>query len=116
MSQEPGPTLSTPKPEGIASTTRKRRFAVVAAAMLLALLVPQTAEAWLPEGHLATGAIAFDALERRHPEAVAAILRLMQSHPERAWLDRYHAEVLARIGPRVEPQVRAWLQEVCSPL
>ncbi|MGC1302050.1 MAG: aminopeptidase P family protein [Caulobacteraceae bacterium] len=35
---------------------------------------------------------------------------------ERAWLDAYHAEVLAKIGPRVEPEVRAWLEQVCAPL
>jgi Xaa-Pro aminopeptidase len=35
---------------------------------------------------------------------------------ERAWLDGYHAEVLAKIGPRVDPDVRAWLEEVCAPL
>ena len=75
------------EPESIARTPQKRRRAVIAA-MLLALLVPRTAAAWLPEGHLATGAIAFDALERHDPEAVAVILRLMQSHPERARFDR----------------------------
>jgi Xaa-Pro aminopeptidase len=35
---------------------------------------------------------------------------------ERAWLDAYHAEVLARIGPRVEADVRAWLEKACAPL
>ena len=35
---------------------------------------------------------------------------------ERDWVDRYHAEVLARIGPHVDPQVRSWLDEVCAPL
>jgi Xaa-Pro aminopeptidase len=30
--------------------------------------------------------------------------------------DAYHARVLAEIGPRVEPEVRAWLEEVCAPL
>ncbi len=35
---------------------------------------------------------------------------------ERAWLDAYHAEVLTKIGPRVEPHVSAWLEEVCAPL
>ena len=35
---------------------------------------------------------------------------------ERAQLDAYHARVLAVIGPRVEPEVRAWLEEVCAPI
>ena len=35
---------------------------------------------------------------------------------ERAWLDGYHAEVLARIGPKVEREVADWLREVCAPV
>ena len=35
---------------------------------------------------------------------------------ERAWLDAYHAQVLAVVGPHVEPQVRAWLEEACAPI
>jgi len=35
---------------------------------------------------------------------------------ERAWLNAYHAEVLAVIGPQVEPEVRAWLTDVCAPV
>ena len=38
------------------------------------------------------------------------------SADERAWLDAYHAEVLAVIGPQVEPEVRAWLTDVCAPV
>ena len=33
---------------------------------------------------------------------------------ERAWLDAYHARVLATVGPLVEPTVAAWLAEVCA--
>ena len=65
--------MCAPEPEGVARTPRTRRRAAIAA-MVLALLVPRTAAAWLPEGHLATGAIALDALERHHPKAVTAIL------------------------------------------
>lgn len=36
--------------------------------------------------------------------------------PERAWLDAYHARVLAVIGPQVEPDVRAWLETACAPI
>ena len=35
---------------------------------------------------------------------------------ERAWLDGYHAEVLAKVGQRVDGEVRAWLEEACAPL
>ncbi len=30
--------------------------------------------------------------------------------------DAYHARVLKEIGPRVEPAVRAWMEEACAPL
>jgi Xaa-Pro aminopeptidase len=35
---------------------------------------------------------------------------------ERAWLDAYHGEVAAKIAPLVEPDVAAWLSEVCRPV
>jgi Xaa-Pro aminopeptidase len=35
---------------------------------------------------------------------------------ERAQMDAYHARVLREIGPRVEPEIRAWLTQVCAPL
>jgi Xaa-Pro aminopeptidase len=35
---------------------------------------------------------------------------------EIAWLDRYHAEVLARIGPAVDEETRAWLVEATRPV
>ncbi|UWQ21074.1 aminopeptidase P family protein [Jannaschia sp. W003] len=35
---------------------------------------------------------------------------------ERAWLDGYHAEVLAKVGPRVDGADRAWLERACAPL
>lgn len=38
------------------------------------------------------------------------------SAEETAQLDAYHARVLREIGPRVEPEVRAWMEEVCAPL
>jgi Xaa-Pro aminopeptidase len=34
---------------------------------------------------------------------------------ERAWLDAYHARVLAEVGPQLEPEVRAWLAQVTAP-
>ncbi len=35
---------------------------------------------------------------------------------ERRWLDAYHARVAATVGPRLEPEVRAWLEAACAPL
>lgn len=35
---------------------------------------------------------------------------------ERAWIDRYHADVVDRIGPQLPEEARAWLIEVCRPL
>ena len=40
----------------------------------------------------------------------------MLSAEERAWLDAYHAEVLAMIGPQLEGEERAWLEAACAPL
>ena len=36
--------------------------------------------------------------------------------PEIAWLDAYHARVLAEIGPHLDPVVHGWLAQACSPL
>jgi len=35
---------------------------------------------------------------------------------ERAWIDAYHARVLAEVGPRLEGAVRDWLATACAPL
>ena len=35
---------------------------------------------------------------------------------ERAWLDTYHARVLAAVGPQVDPATKGWLAAVCAPL
>jgi Xaa-Pro aminopeptidase len=35
---------------------------------------------------------------------------------EVAQFDAYHARVLKEIGPRVEPEIRMWLEEACAPL
>ena len=40
----------------------------------------------------------------------------MLSPGEREWWNAYHAEVLVKIGPRVEPVVRDWLETACAPL
>ncbi len=38
------------------------------------------------------------------------------SDEERAWLDGYHAKVLALVGPQLEGDVLAWLKAACAPL
>ncbi|WP_033919547.1 aminopeptidase P family protein [Sphingomonas sp. 37zxx] len=38
------------------------------------------------------------------------------SPAERAWIDSYHAKVLAKVGPTVEGEDRAWLAAKCAPL
>lgn len=35
---------------------------------------------------------------------------------ERGWIDAYHARVAAEIGPLLDGDARAWLEEVCAPL
>jgi len=35
---------------------------------------------------------------------------------ERAWLDAYHARVLAEVGPHLPAEVQAWLASACAPL
>jgi Xaa-Pro aminopeptidase len=35
---------------------------------------------------------------------------------ERAWVDAYHARVLAELGPKVPDPVTAWLRAACAPL
>ncbi|MDR7124013.1 aminopeptidase P family protein [Pseudotabrizicola sp. 4114] len=45
------------------------------------------------------------------------LIRLDRLSPdERVWLDAYHAEVLAKIGPRVSGAVLDWLTAACAPL
>ena len=38
------------------------------------------------------------------------------SGPEHDWIDAYHAEILAKVGPKVEGAVLAWLTAACAPL
>ncbi|MFN4153029.1 MAG: aminopeptidase P family protein [Paracoccaceae bacterium] len=44
------------------------------------------------------------------------IVTAMLAPAERAWLDSYHAQVLAKIGPRVSGAVLDWLTAACAPL
>jgi Xaa-Pro aminopeptidase len=50
------------------------------------------------------------------PFARALIDPALLDAAERAWLDAYHARVLAEVAPLVEPGVAAWLAEACAPL
>jgi len=40
----------------------------------------------------------------------------LMTRDEIRWLDAYHARVLAEIGPRVSPDVAAWLVRACAPI
>ncbi|TGD65144.1 aminopeptidase P family protein [Tabrizicola sp. WMC-M-20] len=44
------------------------------------------------------------------------IVTAMLSPDEAAWLDAYHAQVLAQIAPRVSGNVLDWLKAACAPL
>ncbi|HEY7800042.1 MAG TPA: aminopeptidase P family protein [Hyphomonadaceae bacterium] len=44
------------------------------------------------------------------------ILPGLLSEQEWIWLDRYHARVLAEVGPLLDEDDRAWLAEACKPL
>jgi Xaa-Pro aminopeptidase len=35
---------------------------------------------------------------------------------ERAWLDAYHARVLAEVAPQLDAATAAWLEAACAPL
>jgi len=44
------------------------------------------------------------------------ILPALLTPEERSWLDAYHAEVLAIVGPQLEGEDRAWLEAKCAPI
>ncbi len=44
------------------------------------------------------------------------IARDLLDRDEELWIDRYHARVRDTVGPLVEPDVRAWLEEATRPL
>ena len=54
--------------------------------------------------------LTFAPIERR------LIVKDMLSRSELDWLNAYHAEVLAKIGPQLETEDRAWLERACAPL
>ncbi|MXU65442.1 aminopeptidase P family protein [Oceanomicrobium pacificus] len=44
------------------------------------------------------------------------ILPALLTAEQRAWLDAYHARVLAEVGPQVDGAVRDWLEASCAPV
>ena len=54
--------------------------------------------------------LTFAPIERR------LIARDMLSAKEIAWVDDYHRDVLAKIGPQLDGEERAWLEAACAPL
>ncbi|WP_298857498.1 aminopeptidase P family protein [uncultured Sulfitobacter sp.] len=54
--------------------------------------------------------LAFAPIDRR------LIIADMLDPAARAWLNAYHAEVAAKIGPRVTPQVKEWLNTATAPI
>ena len=78
------------------------------------LLVVQEAAA-LPSGDahremLDWRTLAFAPIDRR------LIIADMLDPAARAWLNAYHAEVAAKIGPRVTPQAKEWLDSATAPI
>ena len=54
--------------------------------------------------------LTFAPIERR------LIATEMLAAKELGWLNDYHTEVVARIGPQLAPDDRAWLEAACAPL
>jgi Xaa-Pro aminopeptidase len=46
----------------------------------------------------------------------ALIVTSLLSQDERAWIDDYHAQTLAKIGPRLDGAALDWLKGACAPL
>jgi Xaa-Pro aminopeptidase len=44
------------------------------------------------------------------------VVREMLSPDELAWLNAYHAQVVEKIGPRLDGEDRAWLEQACAPI
>ncbi len=46
----------------------------------------------------------------------ALVVPALLESDERAWLDAYHARILAELGPLVDGITRVWLEHACAPL
>lgn len=108
-----------------------RAFLGVSAACWL-VATPFATEAWSNQGHMVTGAIAFDDLRKTDPALVAEVETIMRAHPEMARFDRalegYTGEARARRlfelmarwpddargGPYDHPGWHYWLRVVPS--
>ena len=73
------------------------------------------AEAVLPDGADARDMLAFETLTLV-PIDRRLIVASMLPDDERAWLDAYHAEVAARVGPRLGGAAARWLERATAPL
>jgi len=77
-------------------------------------LVVVTEAAALPGGDdrdmLAFATLTYAPIDRRLIDVA------LLSGDEKRWLDGYHAEVLAKIGPLVDREVRDWLEQACAPV
>ena len=71
------------------------------------------------DGCLPTRVLAHTARLAREARQLAD-LRLIDAtlldDSERAWLNDYHAQVLAEVGPHVDAPVRKWLADRCAPI
>jgi len=80
---------------------RKAVIAIaVSTALALGVLSPTPALAWNDQGHMATGDIAYDVLSARDPQAVAAIVAIMRSHPDHAVFERQLAGLSGKARER----------------
>jgi hypothetical protein len=72
----------------------------VSTAMALGALTPAPALAWNDQGHMAVGDIAYDTLVARDPKAVAAIVAIMQGHPDHAKFEKRLAGLTGKARER----------------
>ena len=70
--------------------------ALAALAAAAALVAAGPAAAWDNQGHMATGAIAYDVIARSRPDLVRAVVAIMAAHPDRA---RFERELGSAQGP-----------------
>ena len=79
---------------------------VVALSLAVALVVASPAAAWNNQGHMATGAVAYDALMRDDPAVVGQVLALTAALPQRERLD---AAIAGLSGPARDRAVFEYL-------
>jgi Xaa-Pro aminopeptidase len=59
--------------------------------------------------------LGFETLTWAPIERELIAVRLLTAE-ERSWVDSYHAQVLAKLGPELDEDTRAWLATKCAPL